>query len=86
MEEKLIWAIRLTRLLSACVEVSAALLLLRMSRPRAMLRLNSHGSGWSAPPSSSRSAPSALRPAWAGCDRGGVVVLLGIALVVWGTR
>lgn len=41
MDEKLIWGIRLVRALSASIEVSAVLLLLRMNDVRPMLRLNS---------------------------------------------
>lgn len=41
MDDKLIWGIRLVRALSAAIEVSAVLLLLRMHDVRPMLRLNS---------------------------------------------
>lgn len=41
MDDKLIWGIRLVRALSATIEVSAVLLLLRMQDVRPMLRLNS---------------------------------------------
>lgn len=40
MEEKMLWSIRLARALSACIEVTAALLLLRMTDVRSMIRLN----------------------------------------------
>lgn len=36
----MLWGIRLARAISACIEVTAAILLLRMTDPRAMLRLN----------------------------------------------
>lgn len=86
MEERLIWGMRLARMLSACIEVFAALMLLRMADPRAMLRLNSllglvgpaifitvSALGLAA-------SPGRLQPGRV------LVVLLGIALVVWGTR
>jgi len=41
LDDKLIWGIRLMRGLSAAIEVSAVLLLLRMQDVRPMLRLNS---------------------------------------------
>lgn len=41
MDEKLLWGIRLTRALSALIEVTAFFLLLRMQDVRPMLRLNS---------------------------------------------
>ena len=41
MDEKLMWGMRLMRGLSALIEVTAALFLLKMQDPRAMLRLNS---------------------------------------------
>lgn len=41
MDDKLIWGIRIVRALSAVIEVSAVLILLRMQDVRPMLRLNS---------------------------------------------
>lgn len=41
MEEKLIWAMRLMRGLSAIIEVTAAVLFLRMTDAASILRLNS---------------------------------------------
>lgn len=36
----MLWGMRLMRILSACVEVVAAVMLVRMNDPKAMLRLN----------------------------------------------
>lgn len=82
----MIWSIRLMRLLSACIEVTAALLLLRMSDPRAMLRLNSllglvgplvfiGVSALGLAASLGRIQPGRL-----------LLVALGVALVLWGTK
>lgn len=40
MDERMLWSIRLIRMLSACIEVVAAILLLRMTDVRSMIRLN----------------------------------------------
>jgi len=41
VDDRLVWGIRVARVLSASVEVVAAVLLLRMSDIRSMIRLNS---------------------------------------------
>jgi len=77
---------RIARMLSACVEVCAAVLLLRMADPRAMLRLNSllglvgpvifiTVSALGLAASLGRLQPGRL-----------LIVLVGVGLVVWGTR
>jgi hypothetical protein len=86
MEEKMLWGIRLMRALSACVEVSAAIMLLRMNDVRSMIRLNGmlglvgpfifiavSALGLSA-------SLGKVQPAKLG------VILLGVILVLWGTR
>lgn len=86
MEDRLIWGMRIARMLSACVEVCAAVLLLRMADPRAMLRLNSllglvgpvifiTVSALGLAASLGRLQPGRL-----------LIVLVGVGLVVWGTR
>nr|PZN72841.1 MAG: DUF2619 domain-containing protein [Bacillota bacterium] len=86
MEERLIWGMRLARLISASVEVGAALMLLRMVDPKAMLRLNSllglvgpaafiAVSALGLAASLGRIEPMRL-----------LAVLIGVALVLWGTR
>jgi hypothetical protein len=86
MEEKMLWGIRLMRVLSACVEVGAAIMLLRMNDVRSMIRLNGmlglvgpfifigvSALGLSA--SLGKVQPTKLG-----------VILLGVILVLWGTR
>jgi hypothetical protein len=86
MDEKMLWGIRLARLLSACAEVTVALLLLRMTDVRGMIRLNSvlglvgplifvlvSALGLSA-------GLGKIQPARLG------VILLGVVLVLWGAR
>ncbi len=86
MEERLIWGMRLARMLSACIEVFAALMLLRMADPRAMLRLNSL-LGLVGPAIFITVSALGLAASLGRLQPGRVlVVLLGIALVVWGTR
>jgi len=85
-EEKLVWGIRLARMLSACIEVTAAVMLLRMVDPKLMLRLNGvlglvgplifiTVSALGLAASLGRMQPGKL-----------LVVLLGVILVLWGTR
>lgn len=82
----MLWGIRLARMLSACIEVLAALLLLRMTDARAMLRLNGAlglvgplifitVSGLGLAASLGKIQPGKL-----------LVILLGVVLVLWGTR
>mgnify|MGYP001254044738 FL=1 len=86
MEERLIWGMRLARVLSACIEVPAALILLRMADPRAMLRLNSL-LGLVGPAIFIAVSALGLAASLGRLQPGRVlIVLLGIALVVWGTR
>jgi len=86
MEERLIWGMRLARVLSACIEVTAALILLRMADPRAMLRLNSL-LGLVGPAIFIAVSALGLAASLGRLQPGRVlIVLLGIALVVWGTR
>ncbi len=86
MEERLIWGMRLARMLSACIEVSAAVLLLRMADPRAMLRLNSL-LGLVGPVIFITVSALGLAASLGRLQPGRVlVVLVGIALVLWGTR
>ncbi|MBP2017943.1 hypothetical protein J2Z79_001329 [Symbiobacterium terraclitae] len=86
MEEKLIWGMRLARMLSACIEVCAAVLLLRMADPRAMLRLNSL-LGLVGPVIFITVSALGLAASLGRLQPGRVlIVLLGVALVVWGTR
>lgn len=86
MEERLIWGMRLARMLSACIEVSAAVLLLRMADPRAMLRLNSL-LGLVGPVIFITVSALGLAASLGRLQPGRVlIVLLGVALVVWGTR
>lgn len=86
MEERLIWGMRLARMLSACIEVFAALMLLRMADPRAMLRLNSL-LGLVGPAIFITVSALGLAASLGRLQPGRVLaVLLGIALVVWGTR
>lgn len=86
MEEKMLWGIRLMRALSACVEVIAALLLLRMTDVRSMIRLNGL-LGMVGPMifigvSALGLAASLgkVQPARLG------LILLGVVLVLWGAR
>ena len=86
MEERLIWGMRLVRILSACIEVSAALILLRMADPKAMLRLNSV-LGLVGPVVFIAVSALGLAASLGRLQPGRVlIVLAGIALVVWGTR
>lgn len=86
MEEKLIWGIRLARMLSACVEVAAAVLLLRMADPRAMLRLNSL-LGLVGPLVFVTVSALGLAASLGKLQPGRLlIVLLGVVLVLWGTR
>ena len=86
MEERLIWGMRQARVLSACIEVTAALILLRMADPRAMLRLNSL-LGLVGPAIFIAVSALGLAASLGRLQPGRVlIVLLGIALVVWGTR
>lgn len=86
MDDRLVWGIRLVRGLSALVEVMAALLLLRMTDIRAMIRLNSMlglvgplvfitVSAFGIAASLGRIQPGRLG-----------LVVLGVVLVVLGTR
>jgi hypothetical protein len=86
MAERLMWGIRLVRLLSATIEVVAVILLLRMQDVGSMLRLNA-GLGLVGPlifitvsalgltGSLGQVQPAKL-----------VLILLGVVLVVIGTR
>lgn len=86
LDDKLIWGIRLMRIFSALVEVSAALLLLRMNEVGSMLRLNSvlgmvgplifiAVSALGLADSLGKVQPQKL-----------ALIFLGILLVLWGTR
>ncbi|MFZ5823120.1 MAG: DUF2619 domain-containing protein [Bacillota bacterium] len=86
MDERMLWSIRLMRMLSACVEVAAAVLLLRMTDVRSMIRLNSllgllgplifiTVSGLGIAASLGKIQPGKLG-----------LILLGVLLVLWGTR
>lgn len=86
MEEKLIWSIRLMRLLSACIEVTAALVLLGMSDPRAMLRLNSL-LGLVGPFIFITVSALGLAASLGKIQPGRLLlVAVGVALVLWGTK
>ena len=86
MEERLIWGMRLARMLSACVEVCVAVLLLRMADPRAMLRLNALA-GLVGPAVFVAVSALGLAASLGRLEPGRLlVVFLGIALVLWGTR
>jgi hypothetical protein len=86
MDERLMWGIRLVRLLSATIEVTAVILLLRMHDVRSMLRLNA-GLGMVGPlifitvsalgltASLGQVQPAKL-----------VLILIGVVLVIIGTR
>lgn len=82
----MIWSIRLMRVLSACAEVTAALLLLRMSDPRAMLRLNSL-LGLVGPFIFIAVSALGLTASLGKIQPGRLLlVALGVALVLWGTK
>lgn len=86
MEEKMLWGMRLMRLASACVEVIAAVMLLRMTDVRSMIRVNGllglvgpmifigvSALGLAA-------SLGKIQPARLG------LILLGVVLVLWGAR
>ncbi|MFZ5817917.1 MAG: YqhV family protein [Bacillota bacterium] len=86
MDEKMLWSIRLIRMLSACAEVTAAILLLRMTDVRAMIRLNGllglvgplifiSVSALGIAASLGKVQPQKL-----------LLILAGVILVLWGTR
>jgi len=85
-DQKMLWGIRLMRMLSASVEVVAALLLLRMTDAKSMLRLNGvlgmvgpfifiGVSALGLAASLGKVHPQKL-----------AVIFVGVLLVLWGTR
>lgn len=86
MEEKMLWGIRLMRALSACVEVTVALLLFRATDVRDMIRLNGIA-GLMGPlifitvsALGLAAGLGKIQPAKLG------MILAGVVLVLWGAR
>lgn len=86
MEERLLWGMRLARALSACIEVTAAVLLLRMTDARLMLRVNGL-LGLVGPLIFITVSALGLAASLGKVQPGKLLlVFVGVALVLWGTR
>lgn len=86
MEEKMLWGIRLMRLLSACAEVTVAILLLRITDVRVMIRLNGL-LGLVGPLIFITVSSLGLAASLGKVQTGKLgLILLGVVLVLWGTR